>query len=120
LRRNDPNKRQGPGNLTPTKIHMMKRFLTSKEAADYLGIAENELADLSKTHQITAYKIGGIYTRFNVDDIEIYRRKGITKNNKSYNSNAADYIRDFFYFNDFYIYSGIIIAVMLYYILKKP
>ena len=97
----------------------MQRFLTSKEAADYLGIAENELAVLSKTHKITAYRIGGIYTRFKVDDLEAYRRKDVTKNSKNYNSNALDNIRDFFYFNDFYIYSGIIIAVMLYYILKK-
>ena len=98
----------------------MKRFLTSKEAADYLGITENELADLSKTHQITAYKIGGIYLRFNVDDLEACRRKGITKNSKGYSSNTLDHIKDFFYFNDFYIYSGVIIAVILYYILKKP
>ena len=99
---------------------MMKRFLTSKEAADYLGIAENELSDLSRTHQITAYKIGGIYTRFKVDDLEAYRRKGITKGNKNYSGTNVDSIRDFFYFNDFYIYSGIIIAIMLYFIFKKP
>ncbi len=98
---------------------MMKRFLTSKEAADYLGITENELGDLSKTHKITAYKIGGIYTRFKVDDLESHRRKGITKGNKNYSSNNFDSIMDFFYFNDFYIYSGIIIAVMLYFILKN-
>ena len=98
---------------------MMKRFLTSKEAADYLGIAEAELIALSGTHQITAYKIGGIYTRFNVSDLEAYRKKDITKNSKNYNSNTLDRIKDFFYFNDFYIYSGIIIAVMLYYIFKK-
>ncbi len=98
---------------------MMKRFLTSKEAADYLGIAENELSDLSKNHQITAYKIGGIYTRFKVDDLEAYRRKGITKGNKNYSNTSLGSIADFFYFNDFYIYSGIIIAVMLYFILKN-
>ena len=98
---------------------MMKRFLTSKEAADYLGITENELIDLSKANRITAYKIGGIYTRFKIDDMEAYRRKSITKGNKSYSNSNFDSIRDFFYFNDFYIYSGIIIAVMLYFILKK-
>ena len=98
---------------------MMKRFLTLKEAAGYLGIAENELEDLSKTHQITAYKIGGIYTRFKVDDLEAYRRKGVTRGSKNYANSSIDRIRDFFYFNDFYIYSFIIIAAMLYFILKK-
>jgi excisionase family DNA binding protein len=99
---------------------MMKRFLTSKEAADYLGIAESELSNLSNNHQITAYKIGGIYTRFKVDDLEAYRRKGITKGKKNHNNTNLDSIADFFYFNDFYIYSGIIIAVILYFIFKKP
>ena len=97
----------------------MKRFLTLKEAAGYLGIAENELDDLSKAHKITAYKIGGIYTRFKVDDLETYRRKGVTRGSKKYSNNSLERIRDFFYFNDFYIYSCIIIAVMLYFILKK-
>ena len=97
---------------------MMKRFLTSKEAADYLSIAENELSDLSKTHKITAYKIGGIYTRFKVDDLEAYRRKGVTKGKKKHRSNNLDRIRDFFYFNDFYIYSSIVIIVILYFIFR--
>lgn len=98
---------------------MMKRFLTAKEAADYLGITEDELSDLSKTHQITVYKIGGIYTRFKMDDLETYRRKGVTKGSKNFRGNNLDSIKDFFYFNDFYIYSGIAIALMLYFIFKK-
>jgi len=99
----------------------MKRFLTSKEAADYLGITEEKLNDLvSKTHQITAYRIGGIYTRFKVDDLEAYRRKGITKGAGNRGNNSLESIRDFFYFNDFYIYSGIVIAVIIYFILRKP
>lgn len=93
---------------------MMKRFLTSREAADYLGITENELSDLSNKHKITAYKIGGIYTRFKVDDLEALRRKGVTKLGKNYTgNNRFDSLADFFYFNDFYIYSGILIIVLL-------
>ena len=95
---------------------MMKRFLTSKEAADYLGITEDGLNELSTAHQINAYKIGVIYTRFKVDDLEAYRRKGVTKGNKNYN--RLDNLRDFFYFNDFYIYSIIIIIFILYFIFK--
>lgn len=98
---------------------MMKRFLTSKEAADYLNITEEELDNLSSAHQVTAYKIGGIYTRFNVDDLESYRRKGITKGSKLSPVNKIENIKDFFYFNDFYIYSSIAIIAMLYFIFKK-
>ena len=97
---------------------MLKKFLTAKETADYLGITEDELNNLSKTHQITVYKIGGIYTRFKVDDLESYRRKGITKISKNDSNNSFENIRDFFYFNDFYIYSVIAIIVILYFIFK--
>src|SRR3990167_1286419 len=97
---------------------MMKRFLTAKEAADYLGITESELNNLAATHQVPVYKIGGIYTRFKVDDLEAYRRKGITKGSKNCRNNNLDSIIDFFYFNDFYIYSIIIIIIILYFIFK--
>jgi len=99
---------------------MMKRFLTSGEAAGYLGISEDELNNLAAAGQITAYKIGGIYTRFKVDDLEAYRKKGITKGSKNHNKNIFDSVRDFFYFNDFYIYSSVAIIVILYFIFKKP
>jgi excisionase family DNA binding protein len=97
---------------------MMKRFVTPKEASDYLCISEDELGELVKKRSIPIYKIGGIYTRFKVDDLEVYRRKGVTKGNKNYRNNNLDRIRDFFYFNDFYIYSGIVIVVILYFIFK--
>lgn len=99
---------------------MMKRFVTPKEAADYLGIPETELNELVSRHIITIYKIGGIYTRFKVDDLETYRRKGVTKGSKKHISCIIDNARDFFYFNDFYIYSIIVIAVILYFIFRKP
>ena len=97
---------------------MMKRFLTAKEAADYLGITESELNNLAATHQVPVYKIGGIYTRFKVDDLEAYRRKGITKGSKGYANNIFDGIRDFFYFNDVYIYSTVALIIILYLIFK--
>lgn len=99
---------------------MMKRFVTSKEAADYLGISETELNELVAKQIIPIYKIGGIYVRFKVDDLENYRRKGVTSPTKKHVSNVIDNLKDFFYFNDFYIYSIIAIIIILYFILKNP
>ncbi|MDP2911918.1 MAG: helix-turn-helix domain-containing protein [Candidatus Omnitrophota bacterium] len=95
---------------------MMKRFVTPKEAADYLCISEADLAELVNKKLLFVYKIGGIYTRFRVDDLEAYRRKGVTKGDKKYLSSNLDRVRDFFYFNDFYIYSIIAVIVILYFI----
>lgn len=96
----------------------MKKFLTSREAADYLGIPEEELRKILEKDKISSYKIGGIYTRFKVDDLNIYRRKFPHRAYQGKPRLASDRIKDFFYFNDFYIFSGIAIATILYFIFK--
>ena len=48
---------------------------------------------------------------------EIKRREPITR---QYDYTFVERIKDFFYFNDFYIVSFVIIAVLLYVIFKKP
>ena len=97
---------------------MTKKFLTFKEAAGYLGIPESELENIVNKSRIPSYKIGGIYTRFKVDDLDSYRRKVPNKISQKETCTVSDRIKDFFYFNDFYIYSGIAIIVILYFIFK--
>lgn len=98
---------------------MMKRFLTSKEAANYLGLNEQELQELVDKGNIPSYKIGGIYTRLKVDDLNYYRRK-IPRNArvKKEDGGLLDNIRDFIYFNDFYILSMIAIIVIIYFLFR--
>ena len=97
---------------------MMKKFLTSKEAADYLGIPEDELGKILEKEEVPSYKIGGIYTRFKVDDLDFYRRKIPNRAYQGKPRLASDRIKDFFYFNDFYIFLGIAIIAILYFIFK--
>ena len=75
---------------------MMKKFLTSKEAADYLGIPEEELRKILEKDKIPSYKIGGIYTRFKVDDLNLYRRKIRHRAYQGKSRLASDRIKDFF------------------------
>lgn len=96
----------------------MKKFLTSREAADYLEIPESELQKIVDKGKIPAYKIGGIYTRFKVDDLNFYHRKAPKRAGQKQPVVLTDRIKDFFYFNDFYIYSAIAIVVILYFIFK--
>lgn len=98
---------------------MMKRFLTSQEAASYLGIDEDELQDLVRKSKIPSYKIGGIYTRLKVDDLNHYCRKNPrSTHSKKERQGFIDKIKDFLYFNDFYILSSIAIIVIIYFIFK--
>ncbi len=98
----------------------MKKFLTVREAAGYLGISEDELEVMVEKDKIPTYKIGGVYTRLSLDDLNIYRRK-IPRRPSGQESGRhfiADDIKDFFYFNDFYILSCIVIIIILYFIFK--
>lgn len=97
---------------------MTKQFLTAKEAADYLGITEDELQKTIEGGRITVYRIGGVYTRFKVDDLDVYRRTAPKKAGQRQTVAITDRIKDFFYFNDFYIYSAIAIVIIVYFIFK--
>ena len=96
----------------------MKKFLTHKEAADYLGISENDLGEIVKKGKLPSYKIGGIYTRFKVDELNSFSRKVPKKFDKGQRGSRLDRVKDFFYFNDFYIFSFIAIVIILYVIFR--
>ena len=96
----------------------MKKFLTPKEAADYLKISEEELSKIVDKGKIPSYKIGGVYTRFSVDELDSYSDKAFSKVGTGGSRPYIDNIKDFFYFNDFYIYAFFMIAGILYFIFK--
>ena len=102
---------------------MAERFLTVRDVSLVLGISEKEVMDLVESKQLEAYKVGGVYIRFKQEQIEQFKKsfKPPTKNRPivSQQYSLADRISDFFYFNDFYIASFIIIAVLMFLILRS-
>ncbi|MFH1782832.1 MAG: helix-turn-helix domain-containing protein [Candidatus Omnitrophota bacterium] len=97
---------------------MMQKFLTSKEAANYLNISEEDLGRLMENNTLSSYKIGGVYTRFKTEDLDSYRRRTKNRSNEEGAGILSDKIKDLIYFNDFYILSGLSIALILYFIFK--
>jgi len=121
------------------------RLLNLKEAADTLGITEEEVKYFVSRGKIPAYKIGGEFLRFKRDQIEALRgRIKILKHQSvpiekiipdeemppffekerdeaegKAKYSALDRIRDFLYFNDFYFLAAILIALLIFVILKK-
>lgn len=96
----------------------MRKFLTSKEAAEYLAVSEDELQKLASDGKITSYRIGGVYVRFRIDDLDLYCRKARKGAKNRYGDSAADRIKDFFYFYNFYIFASIAVIIILYFIFK--
>ena len=93
-----------------------ERLLTIRDAAIILGVSEKEVMDLAESGAVPAYKIAGVYLRFKRHEIESYKKKAapfIHKEKEAEAYTLQDKISDFFYFNDFYILSGLLVIFML-------
>lgn len=100
---------------------MAEKLLTIREVAYTLSLSEKEVIDLSEQGKIPAYKVGGLYLRFQKDQIDQYKVKIDTTTHKISIKPAftfSERLKDFFYFYDFYLLSGILIAILLAIIIK--
>ncbi|MCM8798628.1 MAG: helix-turn-helix domain-containing protein [Candidatus Omnitrophica bacterium] len=96
----------------------MGKFITLTEAAKILGRAEEEVVKIAERGELTAYRIGGNFLRFKLEDIENYKRKKDTPLPEGRGKEVADYfwrerIYDFFYYYDFYIIIILLIIILL-------
>ena len=98
---------------------MKEKLLTTREVSRILGISEKDVIYLTEAGKIPHFKIAGEFLRFNKDSI-INLKKEIQRKFNIHNESASiiDRLRDFFYFNDFYIVSFLVIVVLLWAIFK--
>jgi len=97
---------------------MAEHLLNIREAAEFLGIGERKIKELVDLGKIPAYKIGGTFLRFKKSQLAIARTtllhkdKRVEKTRYETAQTAAPYdnLKDFLYFNDFYILSVIVIV----------
>ena len=93
-----------------------EKLLTVRDVSVTLGISEKEVVDLAESGAIPAYKIGGVYLRFKKEQLQEYRRSQAalsSRNDSSQKTSIRDRISDFFYFNDFYILTVLVIFLLL-------
>ncbi|MCX5708188.1 MAG: helix-turn-helix domain-containing protein [Candidatus Omnitrophica bacterium] len=95
-----------------------EKLLTVREVSHILCLSEKDVMDLAENGSIPAYKVGGVYLRFKRVQVEEYRKK--THSNQSIHNEISfkDRVFDFFYYNDFYILSILLIILMLFIIFK--
>ncbi|MCU0650862.1 MAG: helix-turn-helix domain-containing protein [Candidatus Omnitrophica bacterium] len=95
-----------------------EKLLTVREVSSLLDISEKDVLDLAESGSIPAYKVGGVYLRFKPSQVEEFRKKSKSVGQKPKNYSFTDRVFDFVYFNDFYLLSGLLIAGMLFFILR--
>jgi len=94
-----------------------EKLLTVREVSLFLGVSEKDVMDLAETGKIPAYKVGGVYVRFKRDQVEKYQKANALPAHEIHNSQQQSFqerTSDFFYFNDFYIFSAILILLIIF------
>lgn len=109
-----------------------KFLLDVREAAELLDISEDELWALVRAHKIPTHNLAGAFLRFKKNDVEelkikwriereLFPKKERYFSHKSVvkRGDAAERLRDFWYFNDFYVLCSAAAVVLLYVILSS-
>ena len=95
-----------------------EKLLTVREVALMLRITEREVMDLAEKGSIPAYKVGGVYLRFKRQQIDEFIKTSHIELSPNLEYSVKDKLLDFYYFYDFYIFSFIVIVLMIFFILK--
>jgi excisionase family DNA binding protein len=95
-----------------------EKLLTVREVSHILALSEKEVMDLAENGSIPAYKVGGVYLRFKRGQVEEYRKKTHSNLGAHREVSFKDSALDFFYYNDFYILSFLLIVLMLFIIFR--
>lgn len=93
-----------------------EKLLTVRDVSIFLNISEKEVMDLAQAGVIPAYKVGGVFLRFRKDQIHDYKKSALSFTAKATPhkpSSLREKISDFFYFNDFYILSILLILLLI-------
>jgi excisionase family DNA binding protein len=94
---------------------MSGQYITVRETAQILGVSEKKVTDLIEAGQLQAYKIADQFLRLKRNEVILMRTSGqVVSENVKHDYTVAEKLKDFFYFNDFYIFSFLAISALLY------
>lgn len=93
---------------------MSEKLFTVREVSAELGIPEKDVIDAAQNGILPGFKIGGEFLRFRPEDVlksaaAVRSHLGIYEEKTS----PLERIHNFFYYNDFYIISFGLIAVLV-------
>ncbi|MBF0531763.1 MAG: helix-turn-helix domain-containing protein [Candidatus Omnitrophica bacterium] len=96
------------------------QYISVRETAQLLEISEKKVMDLIEQRHLQAYRIANKFLRLKRADVLSLRNAGvIAKETVEYVYTSAERMRDFFYFNDFYLIAAGIAVWLLYLIFLR-
>ena len=96
---------------------MSGQYITVRETAQVLGVSEKKVMDLIEAGQLLAYRIADQFLRLKRNEVTQVRLSGQVQSEQvQHGYSFSEKVKDFFYFNDFYLFSLLVILGLLYYI----
>ena len=90
------------------------QYISVRETAQLLSVSEKKVMDLVDEEKLQAYKIAGQFLRLKKSEVMNLRSAGsITQETSQLQYTPSEKIKDFLYFNDFYLLSGVVIFSLL-------
>ena len=94
---------------------MSSQYITVRETSQILGISEKKVMDMIELGKLQAYRIADQFLRLKRNEVMAIRSSGqVVRENLQQEYTATEKLRDFFYFNDFYLLVLVIISFLLY------
>ena len=94
---------------------MSSQYITVRETAQILAVSEKKVMDLIENGNLQAYKIADQFLRLKRNEVVNIRSTGqVVSENVAHGYTSGERVRDFFYFNDFYLMALAVIAALLY------
>ncbi|MDE1920476.1 MAG: helix-turn-helix domain-containing protein [Candidatus Omnitrophica bacterium] len=94
---------------------MSSQYITVRETAQILAVSEKKVMDLIESGSLQAYKIADQFLRLKRNEVLNIRSTGqVVSENTLPEYSFGERVRDFFYFNDFYLLSFAVIGALLY------
>ena len=97
----------------------MNNMLTLDEVKNYLEVEQQVLEKYIQDGVLHAYKIGGVYIRFRKEEVLSLKYDVLLKQKKNGPSvSLGQKLWNFWRFNNFYLVSVLVIAVLIYWFLR--
>ena len=90
------------------------QYISVRETAQILGVSEKKVMDLVHEKKLQAYRIADQFLRLKKSEVSEIKNTGtIPCDHTPHRYSPAERVVDFFYFNDFYIISSVVIILLL-------
>jgi len=91
-----------------------EQFITVRETSQILGVSEKKVMDMIEGQKLQAYRIADQFLRLKKSEVVSVRNSGhVINESVKFEYTKAEHLSDFFYFNDFYMMSLVVIAALL-------